>query len=73
MKEKDYVIKIGLMYLVNMEVEFYNIETEFIYRITLGEKTEAMLFKKEDAELMCNKIYIVTGAKGELIEYDKTI
>lgn len=74
MKEKEYIIKIGDLYLKNIKVDFYEVKTDFIKEIQLTTKEGAIIFNSyEEAEEMRKKIYIVTGAPSGVIEYDKII
>ena len=68
---KSYIIKIGSLYFKSMKLDFGEIETDFIKDIQLSIKEEALLFNdKEQAKLMGNKIFIVTGAKAEVVDYE---
>ena len=70
-EEKEYIIKLGDLYLTNFKVNMYEIKTEFIEEIKFSLKERALLFNnKEEAELLVNKLYILTGMIAEVIEND---
>lgn len=73
-KEKEYIIKVGDLYLKGLTVNLYEIKTEFIEKISFGVKEFALSFPDyEEAKLMKDKIFIVLGIKSEVVENDTII
>lgn len=73
-QEKEYIIKVGDLYLKNIKVDFLEVKTEFIKELQLTTKEGALIFGNyEEAEAMRKKIFLITGAPAGVIEYDKTI
>ena len=69
MKEKEYIIKIGDLYLHDFTVDMYEIKTEFIEEVELTIKDKAMKFPTyEEAELISKKLYIILGCTVEVKE-----
>ena len=73
-QEKEYIIKVGELYLKNITVNFLEVKTEFIKEIQLSTKEEALIFRNyEEAEAMKKKVYIIIGSDVGIIEYEKTL
>lgn len=73
-QEKEYIIKVGDLYLKGLTVNLYEVKTEFIEKISFGVKEFALSFPEyEEAKLMKDKIYIVLGIKSEVLENDTII
>lgn len=71
MKEnKDYLIKAGSFYLSTLDVDFGEIETDFISKIIFVTKGngELVFNDKEQAQLFVNKIFINLGLKCNIVE-----
>lgn len=68
---KCYKIKIGNMYLYEYYLDEDCIKNEFIKSIEL-HSTLYTAFINEEAQLLANKIFILTGAKCEVIEENET-
>lgn len=72
--EKEYIIKVGDLYLTYFIVNMYEVKTEFIEKISFGVKEFALSFPDyEEAKLMKDKIFIVLGIKSEVVENDTII
>ncbi|MBQ2408773.1 MAG: hypothetical protein II309_04985 [Bacilli bacterium] len=72
--EKEYIIKVGDLYLSYFIVNMYEVKTEFIEKISFGVKEFALSFPDyEEAKLMKDKIFIVLGIKSEVVENDTII
>mgnify|MGYP003301183152 CR=1 FL=1 len=73
MIEKEYIIKIGDLYLSYFIVSMYEVKTEFIKQIRFSLKDEALFFSdKEDAELISKKIFLLLGIQCEVVETNET-
>ena len=61
-----YRIKVGNMYLDYIEVETnpYSISNEFINDIRFACECSLAFDSEENAKVICDKIYIVLGAKA---------
>lgn len=69
---KNYCIKLGTMYLkdINLSLEFsFN---EMIESISFTKNKYDLYFTdKENGEELCKKIYIVSGIKAELVNVNE--
>ena len=73
-QEKEYIIKVGDLYLKGLTVNLYEVKTEFIEKISFGVKEFALSFLDyEEAKLMKDKIFIILGIKAEVVENDTII
>lgn len=71
-QEKEYIIKVGDLYLKNIKVDFLKVKTEFIKELQLTTKEGALIFVNyEDAEAMRKKVFLITGAPAGVIEYNE--
>lgn len=70
---KEYIIKVGDLYLDNFTINKYEVKTEFIEDIKFSLKDSALLFDdKEDAELISKKIFLLLGIQCEVLESNET-
>ena len=69
-----YIVKVGNMYLEDIDTSEYSSENEFIRHIelTFVEKN-AKKFEEYVAKGIATKIYLVLGAKCEIIQYIEPI
>lgn len=73
-QEKEYIIKVGELYLKNITLDFLEVKTEFIKEIQLSTKDEALSFRNyEEAEAMRKKVFLITGSDVGVIDYEKII
>lgn len=61
-----YYIKVGNMFLYDYDVDPNCINNEFISSITLRSDVKDLFISEEFANIVANKIFIITGAKCEV-------
>lgn len=69
-EEKNYILKAGSFYLSTLDVDFGEIETDFISKIIFVTKGngELVFNDKEQAELFAKKIFINLGLACKVVE-----